>query len=116
MDVTDAGVIAESSAERIHRHHIFRVIILYRGKVAELALYSFIRGKQISYLNVHALLSFGCDKVYLADAKQTDGHIKALTTKVIPDHIFHHLFDAASQIGSAKIIADSMVGEIELVV
>lgn len=112
----DSGIFAESSADRIHRDNIFRIIVFYCGKITEFPPDSILGGEQICYLNINPLFCFCGYEVYLSNAENADCYLETLTAKMIPHNIFHIFFNTTPDIVAAKIVANSVVGEIMLVV
>lgn len=112
----DSGIFAESSADRIHRDNIFRIIVFYCGKITEFPPDSILGGEQICYLNINPLFCFCGYEVYLSNAENADCYLETLTAKMIPHNIFHDFLYTFADIISAKIIANTMVREIMLIV
>lgn len=79
MDMLDAGIFAEPSTDRVQRNDQLRIIVFDSGKIAKLPFYSVIGSEEIGHLNVYPPIRLGCDKVYLAGAKNADCNFKPLS-------------------------------------
>ena len=101
MDVPDSRIVAEAVADGVQRYYVFRIVVLYRGKVAELPLYGIVGSEEIRYLNVYALIRFGGDEVDFSGAQDTYSDLEALTAEMIPDYILHDFLYASPNVGAA---------------
>lgn len=112
----NSGIVAETPTEGIHRNYKLQIIVFYCSKVAKFPFNSVIGSKQICHLNIYPLVSLSGDKVHFSGSENADRNIKPFSTEMIEYNIFHDLFNTAPDIRAAKIIADTMVGEIVFVI
>ena len=112
MDVVNARIFGHFTRDRIHRHDILGIIVPDGREIAELAVDSFLRSKEICDLHIYCLLSAGCYEIDFSDAEDADGNLVPANPEVVVHHVFHHLLNRTAKVESAEIVPKSMVGKI----
>ena len=111
-EVMDTGIFVKLPAYRVHRHHIFRIVVVYPRKIAKLPGDSLLGRKKIRHLDIYRLITPGRHKIHFPGTKNADADFEPLSQQVKIDHILHHLLDAAAKIESAEEVAKPVVGEV----
>lgn len=109
MEMTDAGIIRQFPDYRIHRHHIFRIIIPYCLKITKFALYCFLRTKEICSLYIDNEPTFCRDKINLASPQDTYTYFKAIDKQMVVYDVFNNFFYSRTKIKAANIVAETMI-------
>ena len=104
-----SGIVADVAADRVERHHIFRIIVFDGGEIAEFPLYSLFRCKKICHLNVDTPVGLAGDEIYFARTEKSDRDFESLAAKMIPDNVFHNFLDTAAHVIAAEMVTYPMI-------